>query len=217
MVRTELAELVARVLDLEQAVGAAGDLQQAVERVAARCEVLVEVSDMVYDELVERLGRVERELADVRLTGAPIAPVAVPAGDPATGRHPDSYDETVSRVRAVVLQLTPADATVAVVSKGDPALVDLAGRDGWHFPRQSDGGYLGHYPRHDADAVAMLEEVRLAGAEFLVFPSTSLWWLEFYRGFAEHLQAHHATVVRDTMTCAIFRLVDRRDPADAPS
>ena len=201
MLRQELANLETRVEGL-QAASADVDLHEAVARIAARCDAIVEVSDLVYEDLSARLQRLEAELVEVRALVAPAAPAAV--GSPAA--HSTHYGDLVHRVRELVLQLTPPGATVAVVGKGDPALVDLAGRAGWHFPRQGDGTYLGFHPRDDASAVSLLQETVLAGAGYLVFPATSLWWLRHYPGLRQHLEEHHVVVVHDATTCAVFRL-----------
>jgi GT2 family glycosyltransferase len=103
------------------------------------------------------------------------------------------YRRQVEQVRAAVREAVPAGASVLVVSRGDRALVDLEGRDGRHFPQDTAGGYLGHHPRDSADAVARLEALRAGGAEYLVLPAASSWWLDHYTGFAEHLARYPAT------------------------
>ena len=100
----------------------------------------------------------------------------------------------------------PAGATVAVVSRGDPALVDLEGRDGWHFPRTEDGRYAGHHPENSDAAIAHLEQLRALGAYFLLVPITSGWWLEYYDRFHHHLSTNYRVVVNRDDACAIFAL-----------
>jgi hypothetical protein len=41
------------------------------------------------------------------------------------------------RIREAVRESVPADETVLVMSKGDADLVDLYGREAWHFPPPS--------------------------------------------------------------------------------
>lgn len=205
MLREELSDLATRLERLEAAspTGADGGLHVALARITARCDAIIGVSDSVYAEVSGRLHRLEAELAEVRglVAAASMAPAPAPAR-----RSTQRYGDMVARVRELVVQLTTPGATVAVAGKGDPLLVELAGRTGWHFPRQPDGTYLGYHPRDDAAAVSLLEEARLAGAGYLVFPATSLWWLEHYRGLGQHLEQHHEVVVHDPTTCAIFRL-----------
>ena len=209
LLREELTTLAARLEHLEADAG----VREAVARIAARCQAIIEVSDLVHDEVSGRLDRLEQELVVLResvgAAGGPHAAVA-----PGAAAQP--YGDLVARVRELTVGLTRPGATVAVVGKGDPALLELTGRTGWHFPRQPDGTYLGYYPRDDAAAVTLLEEARLAGADYVVFPATSLWWLEHYRGLHEHLREHHAVVVHDPASCAIFGLRGSR-PVDAGS
>ncbi len=57
----------------------------------------------------------------------------------------------------------------------------------------------------------------MAGAEFLILPRTSFWWLDFYAQFREHLESHYKLVVSQADTCLIFQL-DRsvfRKPAQS--
>jgi hypothetical protein len=111
---------------------------------------------------------------------------------------------------------------VIVVSKGDEALLELGDeRKGWHFPQNEDGVYAGHYPASSAEAVAHLEELRSKGASFLLFPETSLWWLDHYQGIRDHLESRYRLLVHEEGTCLIFDLgefsetVDPNSPARA--
>lgn len=113
--------------------------------------------------------------------------------------------ESVEAVRKLVHEHIPEDDPVLVVSRGDPALLEL-GRRAAHFPQATDGGYLGHHPSTSADAIAQLEELRSAGAAFLVFPRTGLWWLEHYRALGEHLEQRYTSLVVDEHAGAIFEL-----------
>jgi glycosyltransferase involved in cell wall biosynthesis len=118
----------------------------------------------------------------------------------------DNYRQLVQRVRAVVRAELPRGARVAVVSKGDEELLKLDNCFGWHYPRGDDGGYAGHYPADSAAAIAHLESLHVAGAQFLVFPRTAFWWLDYYSQFREHLERHCQLVVSQSDTCLIFKL-----------
>src|SRR4029453_5379484 len=98
-------------------------------------------------------------------------------------------------IREFVPATLPESATVAVVSDGQPELLDLGDRQGWHFPRASDGGWVGQ-PATDDDAIARLEEVRAHGAHYLFVPSTDFWWFDRYPAFAEYLTSRYELVVR---------------------
>jgi len=131
----------------------------------------------------------------------------VPSLEPGSGGLPSpdpSYESLVQRVRRTVRQAVPPDATVLVVSKGDPDLVRLNGPLGRHFPASEDGGYAGFYPRDGADAVAQLEQAIERGAEFIVFPATSSWWLDEYPELSELLEP--GLFRREDDVCAVYDL-----------
>lgn len=117
------------------------------------------------------------------------------------------YRRLVERVRAAVEETVPGDAAVLVVSRGDRELVALGDRATGHFPQDPGGDYLGHHPHDSEDAIAQLERLRAAGADYLVLPATSYWWLDHYRGFAEHLRGRYRAAGRDA--CTIFELAGR--------
>jgi hypothetical protein len=106
-----------------------------------------------------------------------------------------------------VRDATPPDAVVAVVSKGDPHLIEIEGRAGLHFPGDADGAYAGYHPKTSEDAVAQVESLRGAGAQFLCLPATALWWLDHYQGLAAWLNAHCRVAVRDPETCVVYDLL----------
>src|SRR5438132_304855 len=60
------------------------------------------------------------------------------------------------------------------------------------------------------EAIEHLEELRAAGAEYLVFPSSSFWWLDHYSSFGTHLRSRYRIVVYQEDTCIVFRLAERR-------
>jgi hypothetical protein len=128
---------------------------------------------------------------------------------PGTIKHigPEEYDELRRRVGAVVRDATPPHAVVAVVSKGDPHLIEIEGRTGLHFPRDAEGGYAGYHPKTSEDAVAQVESLRGAGAQFLCLPATALWWLDHYQGLAAWLNAHCRVAARDPETCVLYDLM----------
>ncbi|HXR61353.1 MAG TPA: hypothetical protein VN732_08510 [Solirubrobacterales bacterium] len=107
----------------------------------------------------------------------------------------------------VVQDATPPEAVVAVVSKGDPRLVELEERTGLHFPADAEGRYAGYYPRTGEEAIAQLEAARNAGAEYLCLPATAFWWLEHYAGLAAWLGVHCRVAAEDRQTCIVYDLL----------
>jgi hypothetical protein len=118
--------------------------------------------------------------------------------------------EVVERVQAFVGASLPDGAHVLVVSRGDEEVVRFAGRHGHHFPQTDEGEYLGHHPANSTDAIAHLESLRARGAEYLLVPATSGWWLEHYGELAAHLERDHELVASEDGFLVCFAL---REPA----
>jgi hypothetical protein len=123
-----------------------------------------------------------------------------------------AYQQAIRRIREVVRTAVPRNATVIVVSKGDDELLNLYGREAWHFPQTEEGTYAGHHPPNSTAAIIHLEVLRARGGDYLLFPETALWWLDHpqYSGFRQHLEQRYRAVVRQEDTCVIFAL---REPA----
>jgi hypothetical protein len=121
------------------------------------------------------------------------------------------YSRLVERIRAAVREEVPDGARVLVVSRGDRDLVDLGELEAGHFPQDPEGRYLGHHPRDSEDAIAQLEALRESGAEYLVLPATSSWWLDHYEGLAAHLRERCEAT--ELGFCTIYRLAPLRAPA----
>jgi len=85
---------------------------------------------------------------------------------------------------------------------GDPTAFYYAERRGWHFLEQ-DGIFLGD-PLDSSQAIADLEKLRHHGAAYLVFIWATRWWLDCYKEFTQHLQAH-STLVKETPEFTIYR------------
>ena len=116
------------------------------------------------------------------------------------------YRESAADLRSLGLELkttTPAGSLVVTADYGDPTALYYAERKGWHFLEKS-GMYNGH-PTDSAAAIADLEILRLRGASHIAFYSGTLWWLDYYREFAEYLETH-ATVQADTSHYKIYAL-----------
>jgi hypothetical protein len=119
--------------------------------------------------------------------------------------RPRSYSELVVAVRDAVARAIPPGATAAVISKGDDDLVRLDRHAGWHFPKPRDRDSY-HYPAASADAIGHLEELLRDGAQYLVIPATSSWWLDYYVDFRAYLNHCHRVVHDDRDVCTIYAL-----------
>jgi GT2 family glycosyltransferase len=125
---------------------------------------------------------------------------------PYDGGEKPRYERMRRRIREIVAETLPPEAVVLVVSRGDDGLLELESRRALHFPPSPEGGWAGHHPASSDEAVAQLEEMRSAGGQFLLLPSTGLWWLEHYQAFGEHLERNYPVVMRDEHTCVIYSL-----------
>ncbi|MDX1578836.1 MAG: hypothetical protein R3266_10130, partial [Gemmatimonadota bacterium] len=195
---------------LQEIYAARIDLQEAFPDVRGRDrEAFIEWAktqgplEMAYDPGLVRSPEGERPGAVPASAGPEPSSGSMDEGDP---RH---YGALVDRIRALVDEELPAGATIAVVSRGDYRLMHLGGRQVWHFPRAENGLYAGYHPRTSGDAIEHLESLRGAGADFLVFPATALWWLDYYEEFRGHLDEKYRRVVDDPGTCIAFELERR--------
>jgi hypothetical protein len=125
---------------------------------------------------------------------------------------PDRYQLLLHQIRAVAYAALPAGARVLVVSKGDNELLKLDGRRAWHFPQTEDGLYAGYYPGSSATAIAHLEALRAKGGEFLLLPSTALWWLEHYAEFGQHLNSRYRRIYAGE-PCVVYQLSEPGEAA----
>jgi hypothetical protein len=115
------------------------------------------------------------------------------------------YAALVAQVRATAESEVPEGAHVLVVSRGDPELLHLRGRTAGHFPQGASGEWAGFYPADGAAAVGHLTQLLDQGYEFLVFPSYSRWWLDYYADLAQLLECS-GRLVHHGPACTIFQL-----------
>ena len=92
-----------------------------------------------------------------------------------------------------------------VVSKGDCNRLKFEGRTGCHCPGTGSRVYGGHDPRDRAAAITALESAIERGREYLLFPGTSLWWLDHYAEFRAYLDRRHSRVWQDRR-CVLYDL-----------
>lgn len=64
----------------------------------------------------------------------------------------------------------------------------------------------GAEPTSSLAAIAQLTALRASGAHFLVFPSTTLWWLDYYADLARFLETNCDLVVDDEETARVYNL-----------
>lgn len=138
------------------------------------------------DAALRKLAVVERELSQYR---------------PAT---------VVERLREAVRAKTPYDAILSVISRGDQEMLDLSGREAWHFPGDALGRYTGYHPADCTEAIELLEGQRARGSEYLLIPWAERWWLEHYSGLTARLEVEGRKIHDAEDSCIIYTL-DRRN------
>ena len=119
---------------------------------------------------------------------------------------PDEYGSLIEGVRETANAMIPRNATVLVVSRGDDELLRIGPRRALHFPQDEFGRYAGYHPQDSAAAIAALEQMRTRGAEYLLLPNTSFWWLDYYDGLRKHLEEKYPAVA-STGDCMVFELL----------
>jgi hypothetical protein len=173
----------------------------ALERIRARLR-----ATSAEDSALRVLLILVHEVVEARIRSASLEEHARPrAGSRSpSAASPDDYDTLVARIREIVTARLPALAAVLVVSRGDDRLLVPADTAA-HFPQATNGGYAGFHPRDSEAAVTHLEDLRAGRAEYLLFPSTAYWWLDYYGGLTKHLLTT-ARVVHHDRHCLIFDL-----------
>jgi hypothetical protein len=169
--------------------------------------------DRVFASRMEEQRRRRRLEAELEVVRAELgrrrrpepAPAAVKVERSQEAEATAAHERLLAEVQARARELIPAGATVLVAAKGDDALLRLDGSRGWHFPAAADGRYAGYHPAGDTAVIAQLEAMRARGADHLVVPATTLWWLDHYAGLRRHLEDRYPRLLADE-TCAIYRL-----------
>jgi hypothetical protein len=125
---------------------------------------------------------------------------------------PSDRHRAIFQLRAGVRAAVPLSSVALVVSGGDEILLRHGSLATWHFPQ----GRMGEHdrsPTNDARAVAHLEELRGAGASYLVIPRGALPWLSELKQFKTYLTDHYPRVYDEY--CLIHSLSVRRHAARA--
>jgi hypothetical protein len=105
----------------------------------------------------------------------------------------------------VVSAHIPRSAAVAIVSKGDEDLLRVHAGPARHFPCDENFRYAGFHPENTAKVISSIDALIAQGGQFLLFPRTSFWWLEYYAGLDDHLQERYRLTYSDDL-CRIFEL-----------
>ena len=195
---------------------ATGDLARLVERQQRHIsdllhEVVRLTAHVAQVEVAEQPGPALPDLDSVEELALQVLDLQRRLAAAGNGFEPSEilgYREQLAGIHALVDERVPEGATVLVVSRGDEDALDLGGRRAWHFPQGGDGSYAGSYPHDSEEAVAHLEDLRRRGAQYLLVPATSAWWLDHYEGFARHLRERYRPLAEGE-ECVLFALEER--------
>jgi GT2 family glycosyltransferase len=193
------------------------DLPAVLSRVVGALLDDERVQSALYDArlLVTALQETSFATAEKELAAQP--PAAEEDEEDAAERRTDlAYQACVRRIREVVRATVPEDGVVAVISKGDESLLDLYGREAWHFPQEPDGDYAPQYPNGATAMIAHLEVLRAEGADYLLVPKPMLGWFQGHPKFNQHVNHHYPIAVEQDDACTIFAL-DEPSTATASS
>jgi hypothetical protein len=125
------------------------------------------------------------------------------------------HRKLVGQVRQFVETHVPPAARMLVTTYGDEAMLVLGDRLTEPFPQSADGISADYTDVRGHEAIAQLETLRDAGAEFLLVPSPALPWLATHPELGRHLEKRYAVFARERGIGAIYALapVQGRIPA----
>ena len=191
----------------ERLLGMLGELREGYGGISRRLDELQATATQGVEESHKAQARLMQAVEDLQGTVYNLQA----GGSHGVQPEDSDYRQLVRRIQEVVRTEIPFDSTVIVVSKGDETLVDLYGRQAWHFPQNEEGRWAGYHPKSSLAAVAHLEYLRANGGDYLLFPATAFWWLDEYSGLRRHLEQRYRVARRTDGTCLIFSLRERPD------
>jgi glycosyltransferase involved in cell wall biosynthesis len=126
--------------------------------------------------------------------------------DAANARSDESIQQEAPREDGVLLTASPNP----VLAAGKPGATTITWKtnDGsiGRVYVSSVGVYAGHDPADSEEAHAALERARAKGAQYLLIPAKSFWWLDRFAEFREQMRKAFTCVWEDENTCAVFDL-----------
>jgi hypothetical protein len=174
------------------------------DRLAAsqRALAIAEVHERDLRTMLTKLHEVQH-LRDAEIMGTLGAALSRHApGAPAAIYHRTLVD----RVRRLAEATLPAKARVLVATYGDPAMLQLGDRQTEPFPRSAPGISADYTDVSDVDAIAQLDALRAAGAEYLVVPGPAQPWLTNHPRLERHLDERYDAIARERGVVTIYAL-----------
>ena len=128
-----------------------------------------------------------------------------------TYAHPVYRSRSSAELRDLGLELkraTPEGSLIIAADNGDPTVFYYGERRGWHI--LEEGGIYNGEPTDSEQAIVDLENLRKRGATYLVFTTNTIWWLDYYKEFAQRV-AQSATLIEATAEFRIYKLNAAQD------
>jgi hypothetical protein len=120
------------------------------------------------------------------------------------------HRKLVGQVRQFVETHVPPGARMLVITYGDEAMLILGDRVTESFPQSANGVSADYTDVRGNEAIAQLETLRDAGAEFLLVPSPALPWLATHPELGRHLAERYAVVASERGIGTIYALASVR-------
>ena len=196
----ELAQLRERVADLSQRLD---ETQRALAISNVHERELRTMLTSLHDVQLQRDAEIMGTLGAALSRHAPGAPAAI------------YHRRLVEQVRRVVETQLPPTAQLLVATYGDPALLQLGERQAEPFPRAAPGISADYTDVDDESAVAQLESLRAAGADYLVVPGPAQPWLTNHPGLERYLDGRYPVIARERGIVTIYGLTWQRDQIPA--
>jgi hypothetical protein len=98
------------------------------------------------------------------------------------------WNEPVRSAGTVIGNISQASDLILVPTDGDPTIFYYSHRKGWHLWGEKTQQLV----------IDHIEQRRREGADWLVFPKYSLWWLQNYHEISKYLNLHFERVVSQT-------------------
>jgi hypothetical protein len=154
-----------------------------------------------HQQLVYRDSEVMATLGVALARHAPGAPAAI------------YYRQLLERVRASIAENLPPEVPVAVASLGDDAMLELDGRQAWHFPPVDTATSFAYSTDDSERLLAEIDALRQAGAQFLLLPASAWSWSYRYPKLNRWIETIYHSVVRDDGVCNIYDLRTKKPTA----
>lgn len=129
------------------------------------------------------------------------------------------WEERRAALAKDLVEVLPAGAHYLLVDEGSWSGKDHKGvvLTADHHPRpflEREGEYWGR-PADDGSAITEVELARDAGAEFIVFPWFTFWWLDYYEEFSSHLRQSFRCILANDLL-VVFDMRSLMPPARDP-